>query len=232
MKYGLLFALVGAILTAAGVRHGGWYWVSAWPALNCLVISGGYLGFGPAVFGKTKLGRLPLGRTVVLAPFLVSLWTTWRILRAVKSEPAFDRINDKLIIGRRLLSHEFPEGIDHVVDLTCEFNEPKACQSADYHSFQILDAFVPDSDDLRRWVQLAANFSGTVYVHCAEGHGRTGLFAAALILKHGHVCTAEEAIQLLQSHRPLVQLGPRQRIALDVWLSGENTPKSKSTATD
>lgn len=90
----------------------------------------------------------------------------------MKSKPAFDCINERLIIGRRLLSQEFLEGIDHVVDLTCEFNEPNAYQSEDFHSFQILDAFIPESDDLSRWVHLAASFSETVYVHdvhCAEG---------------------------------------------------------------
>ena len=127
-----------------------------------------------------------------------------------QTETAYDQLTDNIYIGRRLLAHEFPDFVDHVVDLTCEFTEPKPLRNVDYHSFQILDGFIPQTAQLNQWIANTANLNGNIYIHCAEGHGRTGLFTAALLVELGNFNSAFDALEFVKSKRPLVRLGSRQ----------------------
>jgi len=214
MKYGILFSFVAVLLATAAVIHRGWLLLLLWPAVSFGIVALGYLYFGPQVYGKSSRGLLSPINQLLLLPFLVYLWSVWYGARLVKREPAFNQLTEDIVIGRRLLSHELPDGIDHVIDLTCEFNEPRALRSSSYHSFQILDGSAPSADHLLQWAGQTARLSGNIYIHCAEGHGRTGLFAAVLLLYIGHSMTPDEALQFIRSKRPLVRLGQRQLATL------------------
>lgn len=214
MKYGVLFAIVAVLLIASALTHRGWHLLLIWPAVSFGIVATGYLHFGPNVYGKSQRGVLSPICQLLLLPYLMYLWSIWYTLRLVKREPAFNQLTDNIFIGRRLLSHELPGDINHVIDLTCEFNEPRALRSTSYHLCPILDGFVPSPDQLHQWIQDVAGLSGNVYIHCAEGHGRTGLFAAALLLTIGHSRTPEDAIQFIKTKRPLVRLGRRQMAVL------------------
>jgi len=221
MKYGLLFATVAVLLTASAVLQRGWQLLLLWPAISFGVVALGYLHFGPIVYGKSSRGILSPFSQLILFPYLLYLWSVWYVLRLMKREPAFHQLTDNVLIGRRLLSHELPDNIHHVIDLTCEFSEPNALRSKSYHLFQILDGFAPSPNQLREWVQEAAVLSGNVFIHCAEGHGRTGLFAAALLLSTGHSKTPADAIQFIRSKRPTVQLGHRQLAVLNAMYAAK-----------
>ncbi|NEO87717.1 MAG: hypothetical protein F6J87_26185 [Spirulina sp. SIO3F2] len=82
------------------------------------------------------------------------------------------------------------------------------------HSYPILDGTAPSPQQLYQWVREVDNLSGDLYIHCAEGHGRTGLFAALLLLQKGYVKTAENAIAFIQTKRPLVKLRQSQLVIL------------------
>lgn len=196
------------------VVHRGWYLLVFWPAASFAVVASGYFHIGPSVFGKSADGKLALANQIVLLPYLLYLWSVWRCIRIVKRESASDWLTEDIVIGRRLLSHECPDSIEHVVDLTCEFTEPKALRSRSYQSLRILDTSVPSLKQLRRWVNQSSELTGTLYIHCAEGHGRTGLFAAALLLQRGDCSSPAEAISFIQNKRPLVRLGKRQLVTL------------------
>lgn len=210
MKYGILFSIVSMLLIASSVTHGGWYFLCLWPAISFGIVALGYLFVGPRIYGKSDVGILSFSNTILLLPYLLYLWSVWRALRFLKTESAYDQLTESIYIGRRLLACEFPEFIDHVIDLTCEFTEPKPLRNADYHAMQILDGFVPDSRQLKAWLGTAATLDGTIYIHCAGGHGRTGLFAAALLVHLGHSQSVDDALQFVKSKRPLVRLGSRQ----------------------
>ena len=214
MKYGILFSIVSILLTAVVIIDRGWYFVFLWPALSCATVASGYFYLGPSVYGKSQSGVLAYFSTAVLLPYLLYSWFMWYVIRIFKREPAFNRLNDRIYIGRRLMGHEFPSDIDHVIDLTCEFNEPRQLRSVDYHSYQILDGYVPPTEQLQLWVAQAATLDGTTYIHCAEGHGRTGLFATALLVKLGQFDDTSHALEFVISKRPLVRLGKRQLATL------------------
>ena len=215
MRFGILFSCAATLLLLLAVVHGEWHSLAIWPAGSLAIVSLGYFWIGPQVYGKTKDGRLSSFNTVLLLPYLLYVWCIWHLIRCFKSENAFDQLTDSIIIGRRLLSHELPDGVDHVVDLTCEFPEPAQLVERDYHSLQILDGHIPTAEQLHDWANQISNLSGTIYIHCAEGHGRTGLVAASVLIQTGLVSTPQEAIELLQSKRPLVKLSLPQRAALE-----------------
>ena len=223
MKYGILFSIVAVLLTTAAIIHNGWLLLLLWPALSFGIVALGYLHFGPSVYRKSERGLLAPITQLLLLPYLAYLWAVWYAVRLVKREPALNQLTDNIFIGRRLLSHELPDQIDHVIDLTCEFNELKTLRSSSYHSFQILDGFAPSPEQLRQWVDQAAGLSGNIYIHCAEGHGRTGLFAAALLLCIGHSKSPDDALQFIKSKRPLVRLSQRQMAVLHGQLTNRST---------
>lgn len=214
MKYGILFSIVSVLLTVASVLYGGWYSLCLWPAVSFGMVAAGYLFAGPRVYGKSESGILSFFSVILLLPFLVYLWCVWYGVRLVKTESAYNQLTDNIYIGRRLLAREFPEFIDHVIDLTCEFTEPKPLRNADYHAMQILDGYVPNSQQFKTWIAKAATLDGKIYIHCAEGHARTGLFAAALLVRLGYSQSAEDALKLVNSKRPQVRLGSHQLQAL------------------
>jgi protein-tyrosine phosphatase len=57
-----------------------------------------------------------------------------------------------------------------------------------------------------------------VFIHCAQGHGRTGLAAIALLLHRGEVSDIEEGLSLLRSIRPGIGLSADQRACLEQCL--------------
>ena len=215
MMYGILFSIVSILILAIATANGGWYWTLLWPAFSFGVVASGYLYFGPRIFGKEANGRLSLLAQLVLLPYLLLVWSIWHLLRTVKRESAFDSIAKNVLLGRRLLSHELPANVSHVVDLTSEFTESASLRTRSYFSFPILDGLAPSPTQLITWVNAISILSGTIFIHCAEGHGRSGLFAAALLLRRGLAQTPEEALQFIQSRRPLVRLSRLQHAVLD-----------------
>ena len=210
MKYPVLFmSIAGSMLFAAWV-HGGWAHLLLWPALSFAIVGLGYFRLGPRIYGKSSSGLLSPLHQLVLLPYLVTLWSMWYAARLIFRQPAYHQLTDNIFIGRRLLPHELPEDIDHVIDLTCEFNEPKPLRSASYHSFQILDRFVTSPDQLQDWARQVAGLNGNIYIHCAEGQGRTGMFATVLLLHLGYYEDVDDALRFIQSKRPLVRLAKRQ----------------------
>jgi protein-tyrosine phosphatase len=108
-----------------------------------------------------------------------------------------------------LLPSEVPAGFDNYVDLTAEFAEPSSIRrSSAYVCFPILDGAAPAPQALRKAVGNLR--PGRTFVHCGQGYGRTGLFAAAVLLTSGAAGTMEEALQMLVAARPGIRLNGEQ----------------------
>ncbi|MCA9032688.1 MAG: dual specificity protein phosphatase family protein [Planctomycetaceae bacterium] len=219
LRYAILFGLMAIFLALIACVWQGWYLIALWPAVSLAAVAVAYLGVGPQVFGKSLDGRLALLNRAILLPYLVLTRGLWTLLRYTRGETPFNQLTDRIYIGRRLLNKEVPSHFDCVIDLTCEFSEPVTLRSKSYHSFPILDASAPSVGQLREWVQSAADLPGTVFVHCAEGHGRTALFAAALLLHLKHARNPNEAMQFIKEKRPAVRLNHEQRRVLELFHS-------------
>lgn len=219
-KYSLVFSILAVLCWYQTWQPDRWNLLFAWTAVSFTLVALAYLLNQPAIFGKQPSGKLRPLNVALLFPYFLFAWSTWHVLRRVRREAPWHKITDRIVIARRLLNSEVPEDVDHVVDLTCEFSEPDALLQKDYQCFPILDASTPGVEQLQEWIKTISKLEGTILVHCAEGHGRSGFIVAALLLFTGQVKTVEESIQIIQSQRAKVRLNKDQRVVLErFWQS-------------
>ena len=215
MKYGILFSILGALLLVYALANGNWFLILLWPALSCGLIASGYLGWGPSEKKKKPDGSLSLLSLSLLLPYLLYAWTAWHIVRIFSRESPYHSLGSELKFGRRLLSSELPEGTQTVVDLTSEFPEPAALRAAvTYISFPMLDASSLAPAHLAAFAQDLCSAQRPIYIHCAQGHGRTGLITALFLIACGKATNVEDAMRQIQLQRPLAKLSPVQKSAL------------------
>lgn len=215
MKYGVLFSLIAILLTVYAATAGGWLLLLIWPAISFGAVASAYFGLGPRVFGKRPNGTLSLISIVTLLPYFLYLWAIWHAMRLVSREPAFNTLTDSVLIGRRLLFRELPEDVDVVVDLTCEFVEPRGVRLAGrYISCPILDASSIDPRALAELAHDLASINARMFIHCAQGHGRTGLVAALFLIATKQAQSVDDAVAAVKSVRPHVGLTDPQMEAL------------------
>jgi protein-tyrosine phosphatase len=225
MKYGVAFLLnAGCFLAIA-------FWLGAtlpravgiplavgiaWLAIDFVWVAIAYFGLGAGAFGKRSDGTLSLLAIVALAPYLLLTWGLWHVVRLASRGDAWQRVTDRLIVGRRLLSYELPNDVMTVVDLTAEFVEPRAIRDGRrYLAFPMIDAGTADAEAFATFVRQIAVSEGVTYLHCAMGHGRTGTMAAAILVAAGEESTAERAVERLRRLRPGLALHERQREFLE-----------------
>lgn len=214
--YGPLF-LVAAIALSGAAFRGGWMIALLWPAISCLLISTAYWTGRVSLFGKKIDGsRHPIAMGLLL-PYLMLAYIVWRINVFLTREPFANVVNDSLVVGRRPLAGEIPEKVSIVCDLTSEFSEVRTIRSLPgYRCRPILDASSPLPQELLDLVMQLSPIEGTrVFIHCAKGHGRTGVVAAAWLIAHGYSHSVDDALQKLTSARPGIELRGIQRQSLE-----------------
>lgn len=225
MRYAIALGLMSTALAAGAIAYPSTTALLIWASVSFGWVALGYAGLGVRVFGKRPDGRIPWSLKALLLPYLSLTWVTWYLYRFISREDAFNRIDDDLAVGRRLLATEVPEGFDHYVDLTAEFEEPAPIRSkGSYRSFPILDASTPSYEELECAVQSAKD--GRTYIHCAQGHGRTGLFALALLLHRGQIDSSKEGIHLLKSLRPAINLNREQSRFIERYLTQKKNDRT------
>ena len=218
MKYVIVLGTMSAALAFLALLYPIIALLLIWASLSFGLVAAGYAGIGVRVFGKRPDGRIPIFLKILLFPYLTYTWLIWHLLRRLTKEDAFNQIDERIVVGRRLLASEVPEEFDHYVDLTAEFDEPSGIRADEsYRSFPILDASIPTRRELDAAVEVASE--GNVYIHCAQGHGRTGLFALALMFRRGQIKNAVEGLQVLQNLRPAINLNSEQQGFIECYLS-------------
>ena len=202
----LLYALLGVGFGAAGL---GATWlvrfVLGWMCIACFVVAAGYAFNRPGVFGKRRDGSVSHVVALPVLPVLLVLRVVWWIRSRLTSESPFDRVSPGLLVGRRLSADDaLPKDVDFVIDLTCEFAKLDvvvACGT--YRTIRTLDGLAPPGHDDRDDVfGEAAAHQGTVFVHCAFGHGRAVAAAAAIMVMRGVADNADDAFAKIRAVRP------------------------------
>lgn len=211
MKYALVFLTLGLLLGVQASRIGGAGWLLLWPACAAVAVSVAYAQGHPAVYGKRPDGSRGLVSWLLMLPYLLVAGGVWNLYRWRSRESPADKLLPGVWIGRRLLPHEIPPEITRIVDLTCEFHEPRAnLKGREYRAVPILDASVPGLGEAVHCAEAILQSPGTTLIHCAQGHGRTGTLAAIVLLIKGVAQTPDEAVARLQSVRPKLKLNARQ----------------------
>lgn len=215
-KYGLCFLLFAGLIFRLAAP-GGYSLLWIWPGLASLIVSVAYFSGSPWLFCKRKDGSRHWLATLLLLPFLGLIYATWSAWVWIAAGPAYHRVTDSLIGARRLRAHEYPEGITLIADLTSEMLDPKSIrQSPGYRCFPALDAApIPPAELLKIVRELRVAHGEQLLIHCAKGHGRTGMVAAAWLIERREVHSVEEALELLQSKRPTLRLGNSQKRAVE-----------------
>lgn len=216
MSYRHLLTLLGVVLVVVGLVGRGWLLMTVWLGCDFLVLGVAHGRNSHRVFGKRADGTLPLWSRLVFLPLLVYTTVVWHLIRLISREPAHNAVTEQLVVGRRLLAYERAGEFANFIDLTAEFSEPSSIRgSSSYRSFPILDGGAPTPEALR--AAVAGLRPGRTFVHCAQGHGRTGLFALAILLSSGVVCSVEDGLRMLLAARPAIRLSREQLRCIEIY---------------
>jgi hypothetical protein len=216
MSYRHLLTLLGIVLVVLGLVERGWFLGAVWLGSDFLVLAIAHGRGSHRVFGKRADGTLPLWGWLVFFPLLIYTAVVWHFVRLFSREPASNAVNEQLVVGRRLLATELEGEFDNFVDLTAEFSEPSAVRSSpSYCSFPILDGSAPSPEALR--AAVASLRPGRTFIHCAQGHGRTGLFALAVLLRSGVARSVEDGLRMLSAVRPAIRLSRQQYRCIQIY---------------
>ena len=222
MKYAVVFSALGLLCALYAIEANA-LWLRLFflsLALCWLGVGLAYAGLGGRIFGKRRDGKLPLWN-VLFWPFHLLNFALLSAFRRGGKENRFDRIADNIYLGCQPSPRDenelVPQNIRSVLDLTCEFSEPRFLRRLNYRSIPLLDTRAPTLEQLQDGANfLAQNAAiGPVYVHCALGHGRSALFVAAYLLQSGQAKSPHEAIELMRAHRPRIGLHPVQLAVLE-----------------
>ena len=210
------FVLVAGLLLYMAADRGGAAWLLVWPAGNCAAVAGSYFGLGAGVFGKRPDGTRSPAVVVWMLPFFLVNYATWRLQVLISPEDCVNEVVPGLFVGRRPRPGEYPPALDLVVDLLAEFPKPAYHPAeAAYLCLPTVDGFVPEPAPYADAVGEAAK-AARVFVHCANGHGRSAAFAAALLVRKGAAADVDGAMALVRNARPACRLTPAQRVAAAV----------------
>jgi len=218
-----LIAVLIVIATTRNHEVAMWRHVLAfYSAWSFLVVGCGYAVLGPIVFGKRADGRLQLRSILLIAPYHFFCHIVWHLSRVLSSDPSFAAVDERLWFGRRMTPRDLERGdfptLVGCLDLTSEFTEPvRLRQLPDYFCVPLLDGTAPSVAELHRvvtWIHQTKE-RGAVYVHCAQGYGRTGALLVAYLIQHEQAKSVDDALIRLRQARSQVRLNRDQRRILD-----------------
>lgn len=188
-----------------------------WPCVSFLLLSFAYARGSVRIFGKRADGSRAPANGVLLSAFILFGRAVWELQTRFSREPAAHAVGDALLVARRLRSHEIPENVSTIIDLTSEFLDPASIRALPgYRCLPILDAGTPQPEALAELVRrIALPPEGRLLIHCANGHGRAGLVAAAWLLARGLASSPAHALGMLRAARPRIRLRRCQRESLE-----------------
>ena len=177
--------------------------IALWASFAAFIGSSAYLFNMPHFFGKED-GTLGLLPTILTLPYLLLVRGIWWTRKYLSSEATYNEVAPNIYVGRRPLAGELPENVSLVVDLTCEFSENRSIREGrQYVCVPTMDGSVPpDVDAFQTVMDTVVSYDGTIYIHCAYGHGRAALMGAATLVGKGIAANTEEAYSMMKQKRP------------------------------
>lgn len=178
----------------------------------CIPTSTAWLGKDQAT------GQISLPGYLLQWPYHALLHTRIARRRRTSSEPLYSLVAPDLYLGGwPRHSSDLPQGGLARVDMTAEL---PARGSGPYLNVPLYDTQGPSAQQTETAVKWAAarRREGTpVYVFCQNGHGRSGVVAAALLVELGLARDGEEALRVLKAARPRVRFNAAQAEAMRAW---------------
>ena len=208
-RHGYSLVALGLVLISVGVIKRSWLLLLCWLGIDFLAVGFAHIAGVHWIFGKRKDRTLPFWSWTAFLPFFAYTTIVWHLVRLVSREPKQNTVTPELVVGRRLIPSEIEGDFENYIDLTAEFSEPaRIRRKRGYSSFPILDASAPEPAALIAAVRQLPR--GRTFIHCAQGHGRTGLFALAVLLRNGIAHNVADGLRILQHARPKIILNRTQ----------------------
>ena len=218
MRDALALLLIGAGQLALVALHPRAAWILIWSGLSFCAVAAAYALQRPCVFGKRMDGTMAWGPCASLLPFLLLTWLLWYCQTCFSREAVCDEVAPGLWLGRRAGLEELPPDITLIVDLTSEFCEAQAVRAGRaYLCLPTLDNAASAPEAFRNAVREIVSYGGAVYIHCALGHGRSALVAAAVLMARGLAFDPEDALARVKQARPGDRLSRDQWEFLKKW---------------
>lgn len=193
--------------------------VSAGVAFLTLGIS--YLLARPGFLCKAQNGRMTVWSYLLHWPYHLLSYCSLIFFRLMRVVP-YQEIAPGLYLGGWLFPWEQSKlkqlGIVSVLDLTCELGEWGFLRNVpSYCCIPLLDGTAPTAAQLRAGIDFIREklSSGSVYVHCAMGHGRSATVVAGYLMASGATGDLPATINLIRSKRPGIRLNAAQRRSIE-----------------
>jgi hypothetical protein len=211
VKYATTFLLLGCCWAAVAWVNGGWFWLLLWPATSFLVLAWAYFARRPGVLGKRPGGSIHPVVLVLLLPYFALTWAVWHVTLLLSRAGAGHEVAPGLYVGRRPYPAELPPDTRLVIDMTGELLPARGTRThlrgegaPAYLCVPTLDGSAPPesalSDVLGR-IAACRDAGGNVYIHCAQGRGRSAAVAAAVLIAQGSAADVAEAERLIARSR-------------------------------
>lgn len=228
-RYGYC-ALFFSVLTVAALftaYHRGGLWhpialLGLWLSACAGLLAHAYSENDASAFGKESDGTMPPIFLWGCLPYALPLRLRQWVLTHLSKEPAYQELLPGIYLGRRPNQlADLPHGVTTVVDLAAEFPFPQTVRETlqNYVSFPILEASTRPFDELCACIDSLPT-SG-LYIHCAQGHGRTGFFACAFLLRKHLASSFQDAVSRVTTTRPGIRLRHAQAAFLQTVVIGQ-----------
>ena len=205
--HGIAHLFLASLLLAAALGGGGPVLVLIWPASAVGLVGLAYLLGRPGWLGKGVTGRRSPAMTALLLPWTAAVGAVLSVTATKSREAAWHEIADGLFLGRMARFDEMPSGVDLVIDLTAELAaDLRVIAGRTYRCVPALDVSALPAEVLNPLVEEITAWPGRVLIHCTQGRERSGLVMACVLVRRGLVADIDEAVKLIQSSRPGVQL--------------------------
>ncbi len=206
MKYAIVFLVASLAFVVLALTFQGFAWLLLWPALNLVCLSYAYAENQAEILGKRPEGGLRTVAVLFYLPYFALTWMCWSAYVRLLSEAWSDEVAPGIWVGRRPSPQHIPPNA-LVVDMTAEFPaHPKLRVPGNLMVLPTLDARSPGSAVLRDLAQTLSEQTRPVYVHCAQGHGRSATLAAVILVIRGDAPSIAAALEQMTSIRPGVHL--------------------------
>lgn len=223
--YGAIFLVLSAVfLGLAGWLGLGKSQLAAfallWPASIFGAVGVAYLLLEPRLLGKRTDGSFSPLRRLFFLPFVAFSEGLWHLYALFTSEPPYDLVAPNLWVGRWPGNRRLPDGVEVVIDVTAELPAHRSLtRSKRYVCLPALDATVPNEADFRKVARQFVPEKAGIFIHCAFGHGRSAMMAAALLVARGEAADVFEAERLMKASRPRIGLNALQRGYVDRFVA-------------
>ena len=204
-----LYIAGGALLGLAGFRLGGLGWLLFWPASALFIVAAAYWIGSPEMLRGNAM-------VLLLAPYITGRWIHLRWW--THGEPFAQEIADGVWLGRFSQRKERDAlGIASMLNVAAEL--PSDTSGVVTCCVPMLDMLVPTAEQLEAAVAAIDDLhdSRPTLVSCAMGYSRSAVSVAAWLMARGIVTSADAAIAMIRSRRPVIVLTAHHREQLEQW---------------